>query len=61
MQIKITEKWLLDRGAAEDMDVTAGSLDDSKLLIETEKERQKQSRTSVRKPASRSKVPAKAA
>ena len=61
MQIKITEKWLLNRGAAEDIDVTAGSLDDSKLLIETEKERQKQSRTSVRKPASRSGVPVKAA
>ncbi|WP_395094308.1 hypothetical protein [Armatimonas sp.] len=61
MQIKITEKWLLDRGAADDMDVTAGSLDDSKLLIETEKERLKRSKASVRKPAARSGVPAKAA
>jgi phage gp46-like protein len=61
MQIKITEKWLLDRGAADDIDVTAGSLDDSKLLIETEKERLKKSRTSVRKPAARSEVPVKVA
>lgn len=36
MNIDITEKWLLDRGAAEDMDVTAGSLDDSKLLMATD-------------------------
>jgi hypothetical protein len=47
MPIKITEKWLLDRGAAEALDVTAGSRDDSALLIEAERERKKEARIRI--------------